>query len=275
MTEWIRTKRAMQMLGVGSTTIKRWADAGVLASNRTAGGHRRFRVDDVNRLFRQQLAIVNDSAIDKWIKLLAEEPDVLKIRREINQLRRRLGDWYRTADTLENVMRGAWSRFSEDDESESRCLIATGRLGLALSAISESIATAPAEPKGLVAPIGERNFPYSLSLIQLCAKSDGINLLRAYEKISVNELASQIRHLNHRLIVLCGADQRTDRHLLVREYREISAACREEDVELVIGFGDFSPDIGDYGHRCDSFEDLKVILTKLRPVLEAAPETRN
>ncbi len=50
MTEWISTKEAMQRLGVGATTIKRWADKGALPSRRTLGGHRRFRRNDVDRI---------------------------------------------------------------------------------------------------------------------------------------------------------------------------------------------------------------------------------
>ena len=62
MTEWISTKEAMQRLGVGATTIKRWADQGTLPSRRTVGGHRRFRCDEVDRLLRQQPATGKDSA---------------------------------------------------------------------------------------------------------------------------------------------------------------------------------------------------------------------
>ena len=275
MTEWISTKRAMQILGVGSMTIKRWANAGTLTSSRTIGGHRRFRVDDVSRLLQEQPANINDLGIDTWIELLTMERDVIKVRNEINKVHDRLGDWYLTADFLERVMWVIWSRFSNGDESLSWGLIASGRLGLALSAVSESITASPAKHLGLVASLGERHHSHSLSLIQLCARSDGIKLRRADVRTPAKKLTSQIRHLNQRLIILCGAEQCTDHDLLVRAYREISAACLEDDVELIIGFGDFSADIGDYGHRCHSFEDLKPILTKLRPVLEAAPETRN
>ena len=263
------------MLGVGSTSIKRWADAGVLASSRTAGGHRRFRIDDVNQLLQEQSATIKDLPIDKWIELLTEERDLLKIGSEINKVHQRLGDWYRTADFLERVMWVIWSRFSSDYETESWSLIASGRLGLALFTISESIAAAPAEHMGLVASLGERHRSHGLSLTQLCARSDGIKLHRADANSTADELTSQIRHLNQRLIVLCGAGQCTDHDLLVKKYREISAACQKEDVELVIGFADLSSDIGDYGHRCSSFEDLKPILKRFRPELEAAPETRN
>ena len=139
MTEWISTKTAMQLLGVGSTTVKRWADDGTLASMRTPGGHRRFRRDAVERFLRQQPATGKDLEIDEWIKLLAEESDVLRIRGEIVKLRDQLGGWYRVADFLDNVMREIWSRRSNDDEFDARSVIAAGRLGLARTTIEAGV----------------------------------------------------------------------------------------------------------------------------------------
>ena len=104
MSEWIGTKRVMQILGVGSTTIKRWADQGKLPHIRTEGGHRRFRRDAVDRILQRQSTTDEDSAIDQWIDLLTEESDVMRIRSKISQLRLQLGGRYRAADFLDNVM---------------------------------------------------------------------------------------------------------------------------------------------------------------------------
>jgi excisionase family DNA binding protein len=41
---------AAERLGVHVSTLNRWADAGHLETYRTPGGHRRFRVSDVNRM---------------------------------------------------------------------------------------------------------------------------------------------------------------------------------------------------------------------------------
>jgi photoactive yellow protein len=49
----ITTRAAAGLLGVGTTSIKRWSDDGTLACIRTAGGHRRFLRGDVLRLLQQ------------------------------------------------------------------------------------------------------------------------------------------------------------------------------------------------------------------------------
>jgi photoactive yellow protein len=43
----LTTSEAAEALGVSPTSIKRWADAGRLPALKTAGGHRRYRVEDV------------------------------------------------------------------------------------------------------------------------------------------------------------------------------------------------------------------------------------
>jgi len=147
MTEWISTKKAMSLLGVGSTTIKRWADDGTLASMRTPGGHRRFRRDAVERLLREQPATGKDLEIDEWIKLLTEENDIMTIRGEIYQLRDQLGGWHRAAEFLENVMREIWTRRSNDDEFDARSVIAAGRLGLARTIVEIGVTSGEADTK--------------------------------------------------------------------------------------------------------------------------------
>lgn len=46
-SEWLSLQRASQMLGVHPATLRLWADQGKIRSARTAGGHRRFAIQDV------------------------------------------------------------------------------------------------------------------------------------------------------------------------------------------------------------------------------------
>jgi len=48
------TKEVARLCRVSDATIKRWEDAGLLRSERTSGGHRRFRAEEIARFQREQ-----------------------------------------------------------------------------------------------------------------------------------------------------------------------------------------------------------------------------
>jgi excisionase family DNA binding protein len=50
----LTTTEAAEVAAVAPSTIKRWADQGILPFSRTAGGHRRFERFVVERLLREQ-----------------------------------------------------------------------------------------------------------------------------------------------------------------------------------------------------------------------------
>ena len=92
MNDWVNTKVAMQMLGVGSTTIKRWANEKKLRHIRTAGGHRRFSRADIERFLEQESASGTAVCPDKWIAQLVETGSPGVIHDQIVQSYARLGD---------------------------------------------------------------------------------------------------------------------------------------------------------------------------------------
>lgn len=51
----LTSKEAARLLGVSEASVKRWADGGLLATVKTAGGHRRFRPEDVAVFRRERL----------------------------------------------------------------------------------------------------------------------------------------------------------------------------------------------------------------------------
>lgn len=50
----LTTKEVARLCRVSDATVKRWEDAGLLKSERTNGGHRRFRAEEVARFQREQ-----------------------------------------------------------------------------------------------------------------------------------------------------------------------------------------------------------------------------
>lgn len=49
-SEWLSLGEASKTLGVNSSSLRRWADAGLVRTFRTPGGHRRFSASDLDRL---------------------------------------------------------------------------------------------------------------------------------------------------------------------------------------------------------------------------------
>ncbi|NVK40024.1 MAG: response regulator [Oceanospirillaceae bacterium] len=50
------SRKAAELLGVSARTVQLWADAGVVASWKTPGGHRRFSLSDVRKLAQELMA---------------------------------------------------------------------------------------------------------------------------------------------------------------------------------------------------------------------------
>ena len=52
--EWLSLRQASELLGVHPATLRIWANQGRIASQRTAGGHRRFRRSELEQRTRSQ-----------------------------------------------------------------------------------------------------------------------------------------------------------------------------------------------------------------------------
>jgi MerR family transcriptional regulator, light-induced transcriptional regulator len=57
----LTSREAARMLGVSEASVKRWADSGLLPTEKTAGGHRRFRPEDVAAV-RRARPVAGDEA---------------------------------------------------------------------------------------------------------------------------------------------------------------------------------------------------------------------
>lgn len=51
---YLGTREAAEMLSVGESTVKRWVDQGILPAERTAGRHRKIRLEDLLRITRER-----------------------------------------------------------------------------------------------------------------------------------------------------------------------------------------------------------------------------
>ncbi len=64
--EWLSLGKAAEMLGIHAMTLRRWSDSGQFPSYRTAGGHRRFALNDILSFQDQRKNITPDAKDDSW-----------------------------------------------------------------------------------------------------------------------------------------------------------------------------------------------------------------
>lgn len=117
----LTSREAASLLGVSEASVKRWADSGLLPALKTAGGHRRFRPEDVARLRR------NASA--------EEGSHVLKRRFSrplVEALARDFDGEALPADVLRALLAG-------DSEELSALLILAHLKGLSVAAIGDAL----------------------------------------------------------------------------------------------------------------------------------------
>lgn len=264
MGEWITTKQAMEILGVGSTTIKRWADQGIFPHIRTPGGHRRF-----SRVAIERLQIVGvDNAVDKnearrWVQWLRTE-DVPFITHRIERLHSDCENWFTVADFLGTVVAEVGEFWADDVFSVVDEHIATARLTQALSALSGTFGVKTNERSGLLAAPSGDDHTLGLALTQLCMRSEGIDALMVGASTPTAELLLCIREWASDLefVALSASRWSTDAVTLRRTCDEVASACSEKGIKLFVGGEGAWPEVLDYGSRLHAFEGLQSALRK-------------
>jgi excisionase family DNA binding protein len=72
-TRWVSLSQACSILGVNQSTVRRWADTGLVRSFRTPGGHRRLAQDDLLAITESAPARLQSAAISRIRRELGEQ----------------------------------------------------------------------------------------------------------------------------------------------------------------------------------------------------------
>ena len=92
MDEWLSLSQAAKQLGVHPSTVRAWADHGYLPSQRTQGGHRRFRRSDVDVRMHTRYETTTPEAASVYANVLRNT------RVQINESNLEAEKWYRKMD---------------------------------------------------------------------------------------------------------------------------------------------------------------------------------
>ncbi len=250
----LTTTKAAEVASVAPSTIKRWADQGILPFSRTAGGHRRFERFAIERLLREQPAWASssDPVASAWVRCLADGR-----RHEIDgrllEARGRLGSWWRVADELAVALAEIGRQFECHGLTIAEEHVASDALARALARVGDALPIHLDGPRCLLACAGEDDHTLGLSLAELCLREAGWTPLWLGRRTPVAEVVRLVGGGQVSMVALSASALLGDEQALRAITDEVGAACQERGVGLVLGGAGAWPARLSYGVRLTSF----------------------
>ncbi|GAB4553213.1 MAG: helix-turn-helix domain-containing protein [Anaerolineae bacterium] len=101
---WVSLSEAAKVLGVHPATVRNWADQGHVPSQRTPGGHRRFRLADLEAWVQSQNS---SNAAEAQVVV---QSAMGRARFEMGEGHFAEASWYRKLDSSSREAMGVWGR---------------------------------------------------------------------------------------------------------------------------------------------------------------------
>jgi excisionase family DNA binding protein len=262
MDDLLSTVDVGRLAGVGPTAVKRWADQGLLACVKTAGGHRRFDRAEVQRF----LEGIRGGAASAMVDLLLVT-DGLGVEARLLTERARLGSWLAVAEMLGSALADLGERWRAGKVTVIQEHLASERLHRALARISDAIPLAPGAPRCLLACAEGDRHALGLSLVELALREAGWNTLWAGQDTPTEDLAAMAGQDSAELIAVSASGASVDAGRLQAQAEVLGKACAEAGVELALGGSGAWPDAPRYGKR---FRELAPFVARAREIALSA-----
>jgi len=250
----LTTTEAAEVAAVAPSTIKRWADQGLLPFSRTAGGHRRFDRFAIERLLRGQPtpASADDPLATAWVRCLVDGR-----RHEIDgrllEARGRLGSWWRVADEVAVALAEMGKQWECGRLTIAEEHVASNALAHALGRVGDALPIRLDGPKCLLACAGGDEHTLGLALAELCLRELGWTPVWLGRRTPVDEVVRLVRSGQVATVALSASALLGNERALRAIADEVGAACEERGVAFLLGGAGAWPARHSVGVRLTSF----------------------
>lgn len=270
----LTTIEASKLAGVGPSTVKRWADQGLLPCVRTAGGHRRFERFALERFLREQAGgpSQREALLAPWVELLINgrrhEVDALLL-----EARARLGAWHRVADEMGFLLTKLGEQWAGGHVTIAEEHLVSDGLTRALGRVGQALPTRAQGPRCVLACAEGDEHTLGLSLAELCLVELGWTPLWLGARTPTVETIRLAEKSGARMVAMSASAASSDAALLGRIASQVGAGCRAHDIDLVLGGEGAWPEAPSCGLRLRSFDAFHEHLSQnehaRRPVASA------
>ena len=267
----VTSTKAARLLGVSTSTLKRWADQGRLRFVLTAGGHRRFDRTELARFRTGMRDEVSDHEA-RLLELLLFEPNAGAIQPALLEARNFLGSWWRTADMLGTVIAEIGNRWERGECDAPTEHFATHLLEQALAICGGMLPIPPATPYCLLANVEGDDHALGLSLLELSAREAGWATRWLGAATSTAILTNAIGDLRPAVVAVSASGFSDDAPAMAAHAAKISKASKDNGSLLAFGGNGAWPRRPSYGERLTSCGEFVAILRLAAGNAEPGPD---
>lgn len=248
MSESLRLSEAARLLAVGDTTLKRWTEEGRIPCERTAGGHRRFRRDDVLK-FRSSLLgerpeatpvvpaqQVEESDSRRWLDVPGDPTEPTALTGRLLLLRSQARDWAEAGDLLcAGLLQEIGDRWAAGKMTCAQEHAMSRSLEMALARIAHGIPVPPGAPIAILAcPFAERH-TLGLTLVETVLRERAFAVRFLGADVPTHDIVDTIRVMRPALVGLSASGCSRSAGDLLGPAQAIATASRETGTRLLLG----------------------------------------
>ena len=251
---------AAQRLGVGATAIKRWSDSGLLRCVKTAGGHRRFQIDDVDRFASKGTEQGDPDRWREWMSGLVESPNVHAVLALLFAERARRATWCDVAAHVGELLHEIGERWLRGELSVAQEHIASALLARGLALLAETIALPEDANRCLLAAAEGDEHTLALSLAEVCLREAGWRSEWIGNRTRSADICERVKAGQVQMVALSASAAMHDRPVLRTQVRIVGSACQRAGIPLVLGGTGRWPDPPAFGTRVRGWHEFHGML---------------
>lgn len=250
----LTTTEAADLAAVAPSTLKRWADQGLLPFSRTAGGHRRFDRFAVEQFLREQPGspAADSPVAASWLhRLLGARR--YEIDGGLLEARARLGSWCNVGEELALALAELGRQWKRGELSIAQEHVASDCLVRALGRVGDAMPMRVNGPTCLLASVAGDDHTIGLSIGDLCLREAGWTPLWLGRSTPAGEIVRLLREEGIASVALSASAVIEDEKQLRRIAGQVGSACKGARAGLVLAGAGAWPDKPTYGVRVASF----------------------
>ncbi|MCA9609542.1 MAG: helix-turn-helix domain-containing protein [Myxococcales bacterium] len=263
MTDRLLTStEAAAWLGASPTSVKRWADAGLIECVRTVGNHRRFTLDSLERFAQSQGGVTSTTGVSDWLTILLER-NVDAVHGQLLLERSTAQSWAEVCDRLGPVLAqvgDAWASGALRIVDEH---LATERLSRGLARVVDALPVTPNGPSAMLMTAAGDEHTLGLALAEVVFREAGWQTLWSGRSTPLDDLEDVLVSRRIDALAVSASSYSSREESLAAQLEVLERACDEAGCALILGGHGAWPDRATDARRVSSFRQLARVAQEL------------